>query len=97
MAAMVIASPPVTTLATEMPRGAVLRVITVGDASASLTPKSMRAGEESRPAAFLRGLVDQLAVVRPHRSVPDQPPTLQMFLVVAPVKGQVCVHAIGSF
>jgi hypothetical protein len=47
---------------------------------------------------FLGGLLGHLAVVKPHRSARGGPPGPQLFVVIAPMtKGQVGVHAVGTF
>jgi hypothetical protein len=43
------------------------------------------------------GWLDQLAVVRPHRGDRRRPPSLQMFIALSVVKGQVGFRAFGSF
>ncbi len=97
VAATVLASPPPMVMASQLPKGAVFLVIGPGDTPAAPALPSPSARVESRPGAFLWGFLDQFAVVKPHRSGRDEPPTLQMFVLVAPMKGQVGVHAVGSF
>jgi hypothetical protein len=97
VAATVLASPPPLATASQLPKGAVLLVLPSEDSRPALPRAPVAADGEPRPEAFLRGLVDQFAVVKPHRRGPDAPPSLQMFVLVAPMKGQVGVHAVGSF
>lgn len=97
VAATVLASPAPLATASQLPKGAVLLVLRSELAPPTL-PRAPATGDaEPRPEAFLRGLVDQFAVVKPHRRGPDAPPSLQMFVVVAPMNGQVGLHAVGSF
>ena len=97
VAATVLASPLPTVMASQPPKGAVLLILGPGDPLAAPALRSPSAPAESRPEAFLGGLLGQLAVVKPHRHGRDEPPTLQMFVLIAPMKGQVGVHAVGSF
>ena len=97
VAATVLASPPPLEVATQLPKGAVFLAIAPGVSHVPASLSARAAPVESPPAEFLGGLLAQFAVVKPHRSVRDAPPSLQMFLVIAPMKGQVGVHAIGSF
>jgi hypothetical protein len=97
VAATVLASPPPLAVASQLPKGAVFLVIGPGEPRGAASLPAPSAPVESPPGALLRGFVDQFAVVKPHRSGRDAPPSLQMFLLVAPMKGQVGVHAVGSF
>lgn len=97
VAATVLASPPPLAVASQLPKGAVFLVIGPGDTSGAAAQPSPSAPAESPPTAFLGGFLGQFAVVKPHRSGRDAPPSLQMFLLIAPMRGQVGVHAIGSF
>ncbi|HZJ55651.1 MAG TPA: hypothetical protein VFD38_16035 [Myxococcaceae bacterium] len=97
VAATVLASPPPLVVASQLPKGAVLLVLGAEDSTAVLARAPAAADAELRPGAFLGGLLAQFAVVKPHRSGRDAPPSLQMFVLVTPMKGQVGVHAVGSF
>jgi len=97
VAATVLASPAPLATASQLPKGAVLLVLRSEDSPPALPRASAAANGEPRPEPFLRGLVDRFAVVKPHRRGPGAPPSLQMFVLVAPMKGQVGVHAVGSF
>jgi hypothetical protein len=97
VAATVLASPPPLAVASQLPKGAVFLVLPAEEVSAVSPAPPPGAAREPRPEAFLGGLLGQFAVVKPHRSAPGAPPGLQMFVLVAPMKGQVGVHAVGSF
>src|SRR5262245_51285620 len=97
LAATVLASPPPLETASQLPKGAVCRVLGRVDQAANPTLPRHPPVAEPGPQPFLWGWVDQLAVVKPHRGGPTTPRTLQMFLLVAPMKGQVGVHALGTF
>ena len=97
VAATVLASPPPLVTASQLSKGAVLLVLPSEDPRPALPRAPAAADGEPRPEAFLRGLVDQFAVVKPHRRGPNAPPSLQMFVLVTPMNGQVGVHAVGSF
>jgi hypothetical protein len=97
VAATVLASPSPPGLATPLPKGAVFLVSSSGEPAAAVHQTSATAATSPSPDAFLGGLLAQFAVVKPHRSGPDASPGLQMFVLVAPMKGQVGVHAVGSF
>jgi hypothetical protein len=97
VAAAVLASPPPLAVASQLPKGAVLLVVGAEDSAAVLPRAPAAADAGPRPHAFLGGLLDRFAVVKPHRSGRDAPPSLQMFVLVAPMNGQVGVHAVGSF
>ncbi|HVP61369.1 MAG TPA: hypothetical protein VMT11_12455 [Myxococcaceae bacterium] len=97
VAAMVLASPPPLVVASQLPKGAVLLIVGLAESADAAPRPPPSAPVESPPGAFLGGLLGQLAVVKPHRSGHDAPPSLQMFLLIAPMKGRVGVHAIGSF
>ncbi len=97
VAATVLASPPPLAVATQLPKGAVFLAIAPGEPHVPASLSARAGAVESPPGEFLGGFLAQFAVVKPHRSGRDAPPSLQMFLVIAPMKGQVGVHAIGSF
>ena len=97
VAATVLASPAPPTPSAAPAKVAVFLVLDSEDPAAGLARVSPAAGPPPRPEAILRGLLEQRAVVRPHRTGRDAPPGLQMFVLVAPMKGQVGVHAVGSF
>jgi hypothetical protein len=97
VAATMLASPLPSSSASQLPKGAVFLVIDSDEGSAARTGSSARPSAEPPAGAFLGGFLDQFAVVKPHRSGQGHPPTLQMFVLVAPMKGQVGVHAVGSF
>ena len=94
VAATVLASPPPLEVASQLPKGAVFLVLPAGE---SLPHPSISTPGVSEPGPFLGGLLDHLAVVKPHRSSPGAPPGPQLFVLIAPMKGQVGVHAVGSF
>ena len=79
------------------PKGAVLLVIDAGEPGTRLESRPTGTGSAVRPDAFLGGLLDRFAVVKPHRAGPAAAPGLQLFVLVAPMKGQVGVQAVGSF
>ena len=97
VAATVLASPAPPGTPASPPKGAVFLVLDSEHPAAGLARGSLDPDATQRPDAFLGGLLAQFAVVRPHRRGPDATPGLQMFLLVAPMKGQVGVHAVGSF
>ena len=97
VAATVLASPAPPAPWPAPPKGAVCLGLDAEASAAGLARISPGAGEAPRPEPFLWGLLDRVAVVKPHRSGPDAPAGLQMFVLVAPMKGQVGVHAVGSF
>ena len=97
VAATVLASPAPPGTPASPPKGAVFLVLDSEHPAAGLARGSPGPDATQRPEAFLGGLLAQFAVVRPHRRGPDATPGLQMFLLVAPMKGQVGVHAVGSF
>lgn len=97
VAATVLASPPPLVMASQLPKGALFQVIGPAAPAIAAPLASPSPQAESRPGALLGGFLEQFAVVRPHRSRQDTPPTLQMFVLIAPMKGQVGVHALGSF
>ena len=97
VAAAVLSSSPPLTLVQQLPKGAFFQVIALAEAPARAALPSSPTPREPPPAEFLRGWLDQLAVVKPHRPGHDAPPSLQMFVLVAPVKGVVGLHAVGSF
>jgi len=97
VAATVLASPAPPTPSAAPAKVAVFLVLDSEDPAAGLARVSPAAGPTPRPEAFLRGLLEQLAVVRPHRTGRDASPGLRLFVLVAPMKGQVGVHAVGSF
>jgi len=97
VAATVLASPAPAAGATPPPKGAVFLVLDAEESPARLARAPASAGIAQRPEAFLGGLLAQLAVVKPHRSRPDAPASLQLFVLLAPMKGQVGVHSVGSF
>ena len=97
VAATVLASPAPPMPSAPPAKVAVFLVLDPEDPAAGLARGSPGAAPTPRPEAFLWGLLDQFAVVKPHRSGPHASPSLQMFVLVAPMKGQVGVHAVGSF
>lgn len=97
VAATVLASPPPLEVASQLPKGAVFLVLPAGEAPSTLPHRSISTAVVSEPGPFLGGLLDHLAVVKPHRSSPGAPPGPQLFVLIAPMKGQVGVHAVGSF
>ena len=97
VAATVLASPAPPAQSVSPPKGAVLLVLETGDAAAGLARVSPSRDAAPRPEEFLGGLLAQFAVVKPHRTGPGESPGLKMFVLVAPMKGQVGVHAVGSF
>lgn len=97
VAATVLASPPPMEVASQVPKGAVFLVIGPGDAPAAGVLHRTSGAPESRPEAFLGALLGQLAVVKPHRSGRDTPPTLQLFVLIAPMNDRLGFRAFGSF
>jgi len=97
VAATVLASPFPEAVASQLPKGAVFLVIDSNEPAGARSGRSESHTAEPSAGAFLGGFLDQFAVVKPHRSRQDQPPTLQMFVLIAPMKGQVGVHVVGSF
>jgi hypothetical protein len=97
VAATVLASPPPLEVASQLPKGAVFLVLPPGQSSSTVPHPSISTPAVSEPGPFLGGLLDHLAVVKPHRSSPAAPPGPQLFVLIAPMKGQVGVHAVGSF
>ncbi len=97
VAATVLASPAPPAPSTPPPKGAVFLVIDGESSAAELARAPARTGSAPRPDALLGGLLDRFAVVKPHRTGPDAAPGLQLFVLVAPMKGQVGVQAVGSF
>ena len=97
VAATVLASPPPLEMASQLPKGAVFLVIDSGDAPAVAGLRRPSALAESPPEAFLGGLLGQLAVVKPHRSGRDAAPSLQLFVLLAPMGDRLGFRAFGSF
>ena len=97
VAATVLASPAPPSPSTPPPKGAVFLVIDADGSAVGLARPPARSAPTPRPDALLGGLLDRFAVVKPHRTGPDAPPGLQMFVLVAPMNGQVGVQAVGSF
>ena len=97
VAAAVLASPSPSGPSASPPKGAVFLVLDAEDPTTGLARGSPAAGATPRPEAFLWGVLDRFAVVKPHRSGPAAAPSLQLFVLVAPMNGQVGVHAVGSF
>ena len=97
VAATVLASPAPPTPSEPPAKVAVFLVLDPEDPAAGLARVSRGADPTPRPEAFLRGLLDHLAVVKPHRTGPKTSPGLQLFVLVAPMNGQVGVRAVGSF
>jgi hypothetical protein len=97
VAATVLASPSPAGPANLLPKGAVFLVSSSEEPAIAVPRTSATASTSLRPEAFLGGLLAQFAVVKPHRTGPAASPGLQMFVLVAPMKGQVGVHAVGSF
>ena len=97
VAATVLASPAPPSPSTPPPKGAVFLVIDADGSAAGLARPTARSTSTPRPEALLGGLLDRFAVVKPHRAGPDAVPGLQLFVLVAPMKGQVGVQAVGSF
>src|SRR5215472_12428195 len=95
VAATVLGSPFPGPAASSLPKGAVFQVIDSDEAPAAAPGRSSARVEASPGGAFLGGFLDQFAVVKPHRSRRDDAPTLQMFVLVAPMKGQVGVYVVG--
>jgi hypothetical protein len=97
VAATVLASPAPPAPSVSPPKGAVFLVLETEDAAAGLARISPSTSTAPRPEEFLGGVLAQLAVVKPHRTGPGAAPGLRVFFLVAPMKGQVGVHAVGSF
>lgn len=97
VAATVLASPPPMAMASQLPKGALFQVFEPGDAPAAPPLPSPSRPVDPGAGAFLGGWLDQFAVVKPHHPGRARPPTLQMFVLIAPMKGQLGVHAVGSF
>ena len=97
VAATVLASPAPPAPATAPPKGSVFLVIDAAEAGTRLASPPAAAGSAARPDAFLGGLLDRFAVVKPHRTGPDAAAGLHLFVLVAPWKGQLGVQAVGSF
>ena len=97
VAATVLASPFPGPGASPLPKGAVFQVIDLDEGPAAASGRPASRAEVSPTDTVLGGFLGQFAVVKPHRSRKDDAPTLQMFVLVAPMKGQVGVHVVGSF
>ena len=97
VAATVLASPAPPAASNPPPKGAVFLVIDAEGSAAGLARSPARTAPAPRPDALLGGLLDRFAVVKPHRRGPDAAAGLQLFVLVAPIKGQVGVQAVGSF
>ena|SRR5690349_2798634 len=97
VAATVLASPAPPAPPTAPPKGSVLLVIDAGERGARLPSPPAGTGPAARPDAFLGGLLDRFAVVKPHRTGPDAAAGLHLFVLVAPWKGQLGVQAVGRF
>jgi hypothetical protein len=98
VAATVLASPPQTILAKELPKGALFHALAL---AAPAQPPSHLGGSNAEPDRTpnerMRGWLGQLAVVKPPHSAQRAVPVVQMFLTLAPVGRQVGLLAIGSF
>lgn len=97
VATTVLASPPSPGLASQLPKGAVLQVTEGTDGVSGPTIRGQSAGRDPDADDLLGGVLAQLAVVKPHRSVGDGPPSLQLFVLIAPFNGQIGIRAFGSF
>jgi hypothetical protein len=97
LAATVLASPPPVAMVAQLPKAALFQVSGTSDTSASQGFPGLSAPAAADERGWMGRLLDHLAVVKPHQQGRAQPPTLQMFVLVAPMKGQVGVHAVGSF
>jgi hypothetical protein len=97
VAATVLASPAPPVSSNAPPKGAVLLVIDAAKPGTRLESRPTGAGPAERPEAFLGGLLDRFAVVKPHRTGPDAAAGLHLFVLVAPWHGQLGVQAVGSF
>jgi hypothetical protein len=97
VAATVLASPLPGSAPSQLPKGAVFQVIDSDETPAAASGRPASRVEESPSGAFLGGFLGQFAVVKPHRSRKEDAPTLQMFVLVAPMKGQMGIHVVGSF
>jgi len=97
VAATVLASPAPPVPSNAPPKGAVFLVIDGGEPGTRLESPPTRTDAAARPGAFLGGLLDRFAVVKPHRTGPEAAAGLHLFVVVAPWRGQLGVQAVGSF
>jgi hypothetical protein len=97
VAATVLASPPQVIVARELPKEALSQLLIM--TSRTESPSLGHVAAEAEPTADvrMRGWLAQLALVRPQHAVRRAPPTVQMFLTLAPVGRAVGLRAIGSF
>jgi hypothetical protein len=97
MAATVLASPPQAIIARELPKEALSQLLITTSRTESPSLGHRAAEAEPTADARMRGWLEHLALVKPQPPVPRAPPTVQMFLTLAPVGGAVGLRAIGSF
>lgn len=98
VAATVLASPPQTVLARELPKLAFFHVLaTSAQPQSSSHLGGSNAEPERTPNERMGGWLGHLAVVRPPQVARRAIPVAQMFITLAPVRGNVGVLAIGSF
>ena len=97
VAATVLASPPPAEVASLLAKGAVFLVIGQVETSAARPFNPPSGAAETKEGAFLGGVLTQLAVVRPHRSAAGAPPSLQMVVLVTPMRDRLGFCAFGTF
>ena len=97
LAASLLLSPAPVGSRDDPPKGAVFQALATRRPTAGGELTVARAKDARPDPDRLWGLLDQLAVVRPHRADRRAPPSLQMFIALGTMRGGVGVHAFGSF
>jgi hypothetical protein len=97
LAAWIMASPPTETAAEVLPKVALFHAVPLARTRSAGELADLAAPSSRAKADAMWGWLDQLAVVRPHRGDRRASPSLQMFIALSVVKGQVGLRAFGSF
>jgi hypothetical protein len=97
LAGTLYVSPPQAIVVLEHPKEALFQRLAMTRRTESPSPGHRVAEAEPMTNARIRGWLAHFAVVRPQSPVRRAPPTVQMFLTLAPVGGTVGFCAIGSF
>jgi hypothetical protein len=97
LAGTLFVSPTQAIVVREHPNEAVFQRLAMTRRTVSPSPGHRVAEVEAMTNARIRGWLAHFAVVRPKSPVRPAPPTVQMFLTLAPVGGTVGLCALGSF
>ena len=97
IAASVLGSPVPQATETQPSKPALFQVSSLEEALGGARLPAVSTPVDTEDRGWMGRLVDHLAVVKPHQTGRAQPSTLQMFVLVAPMKGQVGFRAFRSF